>query len=71
VDLPKGSSQIQGSQNHYNILILFGRKGGARSLDLRIMRSDDEEQAKKLPVAAWSVVQLRSLVARCFSLNAR
>ena len=38
-----------------------GGKGGTRTLDPGIMRSDDEEQVKELQEVAWSVVQLSAV----------
>ena len=49
------------------LLGLYGGKGGTRTLDPGIMRSDDTEKDKELQQVAWSAVQLSSVCSPMFS----
>jgi len=48
---------------------IVGGKGGTRTLDPGIMRSDDEEKAKELQDVAWSVVQLSIVCGPMFFIE--
>ena len=50
---------------------IVGGKGGTRTLDPGIMRSDDKEEDKKLQQVAWSAVQLSAVCSPMFSTECR